>query len=80
MLALFLSVSVVGAPVTGMLVMIAALEKPKSILSIEGFKGSMLKQNGSICTLAQKHYVIIDGQNGDKLSINFLWWKATKEV
>lgn len=73
-------VSVVGAPVTEMLVIVAASEKPKSILSIEGSKGSMLKQKASICAFAQKHYIIIDGQDGNKLPIEFLWLKVANEV
>jgi len=79
MLALFLSVSV-DAAISSMLVIVAASEKSKSILSIEGFKGNMLKQKASICALTEKCYVLIDGQNGNKLSINFLWLKAPKEV
>ena len=61
------------------LVTVAALEKPKSILTIESHKRSMLTQKASACALTQKHYTIIGSIDGNKLSIEFFWLNVDKE-
>lgn len=60
-------------------VTVAELEKPKSILTIESHKRSMLTQKASACAIAQKYYTIIGGLDGNKLSIESFWLNVDKE-